>query len=495
MKIYVYSLILILLMSTSCEDFLDKAPKGNLTSGNFPGNADEALLAVNGVYNTLRIWNFNTGGFPIIDIMSDEVRKGSNAGDAIWLNVYDDFTFDQGATDFESWWATLYQGIRRANLIVEKVPGLQDLDEDLKTQYIAEARFLRAFFYFELVRTFGDVPKVLSITPETSLSRSPVDEIYNEIIIPDMEFGVLNLPQKDEYPLKDMGRITSGTCSGMLAKVYLYRKDFINAEKYAMEVIDSKKYSLDPDFSNALSVEGEFGTGSVFEVGAAAEGFNEGGNQYANTISVRGTPNLGWGFGRPTYELIQEFGSDPRADATILFVGEVLDGVEIEGDISTPDTTYTDETKTEILEVECYNQKVYTPGDEPRYSFGHNRRLLRYADVLLMAAEALNENDKPVEALFYVNLVRERARGGNENILPDITQRNKDLLRDLIIDERHFELALEGHRFYDLVRTGKAEEVLGPLGFKKGTHELMPVPLSEINISEGKISQNDGYDL
>ena len=143
-----------------------------------------------------------------------------------------------------------------------------------------------------------------------------------------------------------------------------------------------------------------------------------------------------------------------------------------------------------VTEVECYNQKVWYPGTNTITQWGHNRRLIRYADVLLMAAEALNENDKPGDALLYLNEVRERAREGNSSILPDVTVTGKDDLRTAILEERRHELALEGHRFWDLVRTGRAATVLGPMGFETGKHELFPIPQNEIDISQGSLQQN-----
>lgn len=491
-KIFIITIIT-LLFSAGCEDFLDNPPQGYLTTASFPATPEDAILATNGVYNTLLIWNFHSGGFPILDIMSDEATKGSSPGDATNISQFDNFTFSSSASSIQIWWSTLYQGIRRSYLVTESLP-LIEMNENIRNRLSAEVRFLRAYFYFTLIRAYGDVPKVVSTSPPKKLPRSPISEIYEEIIIPDLEFAMEYLPEKSEYNTADIGRVSKGAARGLLSKVYLFRKDFINAEKYALEVINSGQYTLDPDFAHAFSEDGENGTGSIFEIGAVTEsGILYGGNQYANTISVRGTPNLGWGFGRPSWELIQFFGSDPRMDGTIVFIGETIEGITVTGDLGTPDTTYTDETKVEILEIECYNQKTFMPGTEPRYSWGHNRRILRYADVLLITAEALNENDKPVEALTYLNQVRERARGSNPSVLPDITTTNKEQLRDLILEERHRELALEGHRFWDLVRTDKAEEVLGPLGFRSGKNELMPIPANEINISEGVIIQNPDY--
>jgi hypothetical protein len=254
-----------------------------------------------------------------------------------------------------------------------------------------------------------------------------------------------------------------------------------------------------PDFADANSKAGEFGAESVFEIGALGfengdmnNGGDNGGDQYGNVQGVRGQPNRGWGFNRPTMDLMNAFEpNDPRKDKTIIYLGEVLDGITIIGDGQTPDQTLDDQNN--VIEIECYSQKVWTPGTNVPTQFDYNRRLIRYADVLLMAAEASNENGNSAQALIYLNKIRERARQGNAAILPDITETNKDALRDLILKERRVELALEGHRFWDLVRTGKAEAVLGPLGFVKGKSELLPIPQTERDLTQNRIGQNPNW--
>ena len=143
--------------------------------------------------------------------------------------------------------------------------------------------------------------------------------------------------------------------------------------------------------------------------------------------------------------------------------------------------------------MEGYNRKVWIPGLSTDTQYGHNRRLIRYADVLLLAAEALNENNKPEEALIFINQIRKRARGGNDAILPDIISVDKSFLREKIHQERRVELALEGHRFWDLVRTQFAEPILAPYGYQKGKHELLPIPQSEIDLSKGSLTQNPNW--
>ena len=481
------------LIPVSCNDFLDKPLQGQLTQDSFPTSAGDALLATNATYNILRNNAFNFGLFPIIDIMSDDARKGSNPDDAAaTIGPFDKFTHVATEGDLSRWWNTLYEGVKRSNVVIEKVP-LITMDETLRNRYVGEASFLRALFYFDLVRAWGAVPKVTSTSPALGLPRTPANEIY-DLIVADLLYAINALPEKSDYVAADLGRATKGAAKGLLAKVYLFQKDYTNAEKYALEVINSGQYDLETDFANANSKAGEHGVESVFEVGAIGEeSLEAGGNQYANVQGVRGSPNRGWGFNRPSMDLMAAFETDdPRKDKTVIVLGEVIDGITIIGDGATPDVTKDDNDA--IIEIECYNQKVWTPGNNVPTQFDHNRRLLRYADVLLMAAEASARNGKTTEAKQYVNRIRERAREGNDAILPDITESDQNLLIDLILHERRVELALEGHRFWDLVRTDKAAAVLAPLGFIAGKHELLPVPQSEMDLTQGIWDQNPQWE-
>lgn len=484
---------IIVIPLAACEDFLDIKPQGQLTQEVFPTTESDALLATNAVYTTLREWHYHSGGFPILDIMSDDAHKGSNPNDQLpTLGPYDTFDFTATQDGLDRWWSTLYEGIKRTNTVIEKVPAIE-MTASLRDRLVGEAHFIRALLYFDLVRAWGAVPLVTTNEPPLKLQRTSADSIY-QFIVGDLEDAIAVLPLKSSYNDNNLGRATKGAAQALMAKVCLFMKDFENAESYAMDVIDSEEYDLEPLFEDANGPNGEHGIESVFEIGAiAVAGGSNGGNQYANTQGVRGTPNRGWGFNRPSLDLQNSFeAGDPRLDATVIFLGEVIDGIEILGDGTTPDETLDDQGN--VIEIECYNQKVWIPGVSTDTQFGHNRRIIRYADVLLMAAEALNENNKPGPARQYLNMVRERAREGDNGILPDITENNKDLLRNLILEERRHELALEGHRFWDLVRTGKAEEVLGPLGFTAGKNELLPVPQTELDISQGSLTQNPEYE-
>jgi len=424
--------------------------------------------------------------------MTDDARKGSNPGDAeSTIGPYDNYEFTTTGQELGSWWATLYEGIKFTNVVITKVPDIP-MDAALKARYIGEARFLRALYYFDLVRAWGGVPIVTTLTPPLQLTRSSKEEVY-ALIHSDLTYAIDNLTEKTDLPGTELGRATKGAARALKAKVYLFERDYPNAEKYAMEVINSGIYGLEEVFTNANGVLGEHGKESVFEIGAAGtESWQGPGNQYANVQGVRGTPNRGWGFNRPTPDLRNSFeAGDPRMKGTIIDLNDTLDGVVIKGDGNTPDVTK--DPQGNIIETECYSRKVWTPGNDVPSQWAHNRRLIRYADVLLMAAEALNKNGKSATALTYLNLVRERARQGNPAILPDITTTDMNALHDLIIEERRHELAMEGHRFWDLVRTDKAAAILAPLGFIPGKHELFPIPQSEIDLSQGTLVQNPNW--
>ncbi len=492
-KLYLILLVAgTLLPFTGCKKFLQKDLQGTLTQQSFPVSPSDALLAINATYESLRDWEYNSGGYPIFDIMSDDASKGSNPDDgASTVGPYDTFTITPTQSGLDNYWNALYVGVKRANVVIEKIPAIT-MDANLKTRYIAEARFIRGLIYFDFVRAWGGVPLVTNTTPPLKLQRSSAEEVYS-LIIQDLNFAAENLPLRSGYEATDAGRATQGSAKALLARVYLFKHDFINAEKYALEVINSTQYGLEPAYIDANGVNGNNGVESVFEIGAIqVEGTDGGGNQYANTQGVRGTPNRGWGFNRPTIDLRKSFATgDPRYRGTVINLGDTLDGVRILGDGPTPDITY--DTHGNVIEIECYSRKVWVPGDNTITQYGCHRRMIRYADVLLMASEALNENSKPGDALIYLNLVRQRARQGNASILPDITTTDQTELRNAIYNERRSELAMEGWRFWDLVRTGRAAQVLGPLGFIAGKNELLPIPQSEIDISQGSLTQNPNW--
>lgn len=358
MKKYKFIIVLVILFFGCSEDFLDRPPNARITGGIFPANQEDAINALNSAYSSMREWQYNCGGFPLLDILADDGTKGSNPGDASNLNLYNNFEHDATDSNPRRWWASLYQAVRRANLVIESVSELEDIEPELKERIIAEARFLRGYHYSILIRAFGDVVVVTSSSVDYNdkKGRTPAEQVWNEVVFPDLEYAAETLPLRSEYPPQDLGRATKGAAHALLARMYLFVGDYQKAEVNALEVINSQEYALEETFYDAFSEDIVFGQEAVFEIGAIATmGASEGGNQWAQTQGVRGNPNRGWGFNRPSYEFMQSFGDDPRLDESVIFLGEVLDGIPIIGDDATPDTTY--DSNGNIIEIECYNQK------------------------------------------------------------------------------------------------------------------------------------------
>lgn len=481
-----------LLVLGGCQkEFLDRKPLGQLTYENFFQNAEQAIQATNAVYNQFRSWD--CVGLPylgVTDIISDDADKGSTPNDAPFLLEVDSFTFDATNICFSTVWRGYFRVIARANVAISEIPKI-DMDPRLRDRLVGECKFLRAYAYLLLVQWFGDLPLItrpLTGDEYYAQERQPKSVIYDQIER-DLLDAIQVLPEKSQYAPADLGRATKGAARGLLAKLYMVKKDFIKAEQYALEVINSGQYSLLPRYSDNFLPIGENGAESVFEIGCVAIPApiaGPGASPYNMIQGVRGVPNLGWGFNRPSDDLVSSYEpGDPRREATVIYVGEVL-----------PDGSAIVQDNPEIV-GERYNQKAWVPAHPGLQDNGPgNIRILRYADILLLAAEALNENGKPAQALQYLNQVRKRARGTNNFILPDVTTTNQAQLRERIYRERRVELAMEQHRWFDLLRWGRAASVMQALGkrfFTPGKHELLPIPQSEIDLTEGRMRQNPGY--
>lgn len=471
----------------SCEDYLEKVPLGELTSENFFKDELQATQAVNAIYAHLRSFNVHVFSYiGITDIASDDADKGSVPGDAGFLQDINDFTFDANNTAVNGIWSGYFQGVFRANQVIANVPEI-DMDEELKTRLIGEARFLRAYFYFFLVRTYGDLPLIdRPLKPDEYVqTRVSTDQIY-AFIEEDLNFAAENLPEKSEYEASELGRATAGAAKSFLAKVHLFQNEFQEAFDMAQEVISSGEYELYPDYEGIFRREGEHSSESIFEVSTVALEAGGGGSQFNEVQGIRGNPNNGWGFNGPSDDLMAAYEeNDPRLVATIINNGDTLPS----GEVVVVDPNMGENAR--------FSRKAWLP-ERPPSGFGNsgaNIRLFRYADLLLIAAEAANEIGNPSQALEYVNRIRERARQGEDNILPDLTMTDQSGLREAIYHERRIELAMEQHRYFDLVRQGRAQEVFAELGitWTPGKHEVYPVPQSEIDISGGSITQNPGY--
>lgn len=472
-KIFLTLSILSLIVSCN-DDFVDIKDEGKIDVSNFFTTQDDAMQATTAIYSFLRSWE-NTG-FPaqyVFGVPGDDVEKGSNPGDASFINAYDNFTFTLSDDGVRGYWIGQWQAVNRANQVITNVPKI-DMDATLKNRLIAEARMLRAYFYFNLVRIYGGVPIYDGLPADGNYlkARNSTAEVYN-FIVSDLTAAAAVLPQT--YSTADRGRVTKGGALGLLSKVYLYMKDYQKAYDTSTQVI-GMGYSLDPDFNHLFRPAGEFGTESVFEVNCdCATGF--GGSQYAEVQGVRN--QYGWGFFTPTQALENAFEpGDIRKELTILREGETT----LEGDLI---------HKGDPQAGNSWNQKVYVPSALNNNACGYgsiqNIRILRFADILLINAEAANELGNTAAAVLNINKVRFRANLGNTTATTQLA------LRNAIWQERRVELAMENDRFPDLVRTGQAATYLGSKGFVTGKNELFPIPLDAMNQSNGLFVQNPGY--
>lgn len=470
-------------LAACSEDFLDVEPEGEPVGADFFVTPEHAVLAVNSIYGNLREWNVIAfAHLAITTITSDNAAKGSVPGDAGFLDEYDNFTITPTEGQLNGYWNGQYQAINLTNQVLTNVP-LINMDETLKQRLLAEAKFFRAYHYFNLVRTFGGVPLRLAVPvvgeqedPSTlNLPRSSSEEVYAQIV-KDLTEAAAVLPPT--YPTAERGRATQGAALGMLAKVQLYQRNWQQVVDLANQV-EGLGYRLVDDYYSIFRIAGEHNAESIFEIEAQTIPGNcpASNSQWAEVQGVRG--QFGWGFVEPTEDLVNAYEEgDERLDATILFRGETTP----EGDLINPNAPNP-----------RYNQKAYVPGfvtNECGYAKDQNVRILRFAEVLLMRAEASNELGDTQQALADLNRVRVRAG------LDPIESATQEELRNLIWHERRVELALEnGDRFFDLVRQGRAAEVLQAQGkqFQAGKNELMPIPQQQIILSGGTLTQNPGY--
>ena len=469
---------------TSCkDDFLEVPPQGEEPSEQFWVSADDAAKAVNAMYANLRGWpQVAFAPIAVESLGSDDTEKGSSASDATFLNTYDNFTVSPTDGQLLDFWDGQYQSVNLANQVLDNVPSIA-LDENLKARYLAEAKFVRAYAYFRLTRAFGDVPLRLHVpldVSEYNIARAPQADVY-ALVEQDLTEAAAVLPES--YTGIDIGRATKGAALSLHAKVAMYQNKWPDVLRLTDEVM-TLGYALFPDFGKLFRVENENSVESIFEIQAAVIPGNPdaSNSQYSQVQGVRGSTGGGWGFNVPTADLAASFEpGDPRREATIIFRGETTpegDAIPVVGDNP------------------MYNQKSYVPFSQ--YVSGYNEgasqnvRVLRYADVLLMNAEANNELGNTADALESLEMVRARARGGNAGILPEVTTTDQAALRQAIWHERRGELAMEFDRYFDVIRQGRGEEVFGPLGWEPH-NRVWPVPQNEIDLSGGVLTQNEGY--
>jgi len=476
--------LMLIMFSFACDDYLEILPDGQENTESYFNSKSDYEDALVGVYDLLSTTYLNN---ILGEIASDNaLAGGGDATDVLDWQQIDDMshTADNGALRSIFQW--MYAGISRANYIVE----FQDkIDFEGKDQLLAENLFLRSYYYFELVKYFGDVPMYLdgriTIEQSQSIERSPKAEVYAQLE-QDLATAIESLP----WEQAQNGRVTKGAALALLGKIYLYQEKYSNAATTLDRVINSGQYQLVSDFGTIFLNSNENNQESVFEVqyfGAEGGGFDcfqcIEGNVAVGFMGPRFTSGnfapytSGFSFNVPVPELYNLYSEDDtRRDATIF---------DIEAFVAArPSVQY-----NEANEYTGYYNKKYIPYAEANagdvnITHSNNYRAIRYSDVLLMAAEAYNSGGiDDNKAKDYLNLVRDRAG------LIDITSTGSTLTQD-IAKERRLELAGEGHRFFDQVRTGQTSSIPG---FTPNKNELFPIPRIEIELAGNRWTQNSGY--
>lgn len=488
---YVIGLLLTISLTSSCEKFIEFNPKEDyqITADSYFTSANDYQKLVIGVYSPLQwLW-----ASPVIgEIASDNsVSGGENATDQQGLQEIDDYQTRASNANLTEIWKACYEGINRANYLEENKGKLEFTG---KNALYGEVYFLRAYYYFELVKFFGGVPlfvdKRLSVSDSKQYQRSTKAEVYAQIE-KDLTAAISVLPLTNP----EKGRVTKFAAQALLGKVYLYENKFSEAAAMLENVI-SGPFTLVTNFGDIFLEAGENGTESVFEVQYTNtspfwDWSNPGRGQGNLAVQICGVRNLtgsspyasGWSTNLPTTNLAAAYtAGDKRKDVTVLDIAAYAaanPGFNI---------TY---TKAPYKNTGLYNQK-YMPrvgqtSGQPELNYLNNYRAIRLADVLLMAAEAYNRSTIPndTKAQLYLNMVRQRAFGDN---LHNITSTGATL-KQAIWDERRLELAMEGQRFFDLVRTEQAASKI--TGFMVGKNEVFPIPQAEVDISG--LTQNPNY--
>lgn len=510
-----------LMVVTGCKKFLDRKPL-TATLDDLNQGVEAQIL---GMYSYLR----SSAGFstlPWIDfhsIRDDDAQKGSDASDgAEIITEFETFQYTKDDWATNEYWNNHFTMINLANEALYTIDSL-DLNNDVAIRNKGEACFFRAYAYFELVKNYGQVPlfnyRIASPT-DGIRDKATLAELY-AFIDSNLQVASQTLPLNAATYGKDggyKGRLTSGAAKTLWAQTYLFRGQWANVIPLCNQVIASGQYELLPEFSDIWrdGVDATFKNSkeSIFEMqaytGPGAQGNSavDFGSGWGTCQQVRrnGAPvewNLGWGWNTPTQKLVDAWpNDDPRKGKTILYSGQ-SDGGSAMGGFGATLPAYTNPDGNGGLAQRYWNKKLYT-GNDPntRAITGFinnngaapwiNHRILRYADVILMLAEAANETGQGAVAEANLELIRKRASGGqgtSRTIVPFIPFTSQAQMRQAIKNERRWEFALEGYRFYDLVRWGDAITELGPLGYVARSR-YYPIPQRAIDLSGNVLKQN-----
>ncbi|WP_433835067.1 RagB/SusD family nutrient uptake outer membrane protein [Flavobacterium anhuiense] len=494
---YIYVAVAMVILGSCSEDFVTTNPEGKFDTSTYFSNEQQCYAALVGVYDPLRK---NTGGFENLVAMlnagsDDFYAGGGSSTDGTGIQNFSTHSLSS-VTIPASYWNDHYQGISRANLLLVKLPAAS-MNDAVRSRFAAEAKTLRAFYYFNLVRLFKNLALVLEpLSTETIYNPEQVaPEVIYAQIEKDLTEAIASLPNTVD-PKTEAGRFNKGAAQALLGKVYLYEGKKPQAAAVLAEVngtpgaVNQYGNELLEDYNDLWVTSNKFNAESLIEVSHSSAGNSDwtfwgSGKDEGNSLNImvgpRGysrpkgsdAPDLpaGWAFNVPTQKLYDAMQGDPRKDATILDLKALKAAGKADYIPAYQDTGY-------FLNKYLPRQSdVSTGGGNSELNYKQNSYVIRLADTYLMEAEALGSGPRAQALLDAV-----RARVGLTSVPVTLAA---------IKHERRMELAGEGHRFFDLVRWGDAAAALSDRGFDAGTDEIFPIPYTELNGT--KLKQNPNY--
>lgn len=481
---FVIAFALMAIVLPSCNDFLVEDPTDRIAISNYYKTEEDAVSAVNAIYAHLNAQSSDTFGgvyhsnfWIMVGLASDEMLNNhvGNAG----ADQLSNFTYSPQNDIVLDVWKQHYKAITLANIAIARVP-LIDMNETLRTRLTNEAKFLRGLLYFNLVRLYGKIPLLIEEEEPLRPEVAEVEAIYTQIIQDLTDAEGLPADQSD-----GRGRATSGAAKAILAKVHLTRGEYAASAAKSLEVISSGKYELWEDYVDVFKIANRGGKEAIFTVGFGdANGsiiFWEGGQFHVRLLptmlmSPGGITNNTLGWQIPTQALVDSYesGDERRGVSVFNQFNETVDG-----------------TAYNVPFDKYYFRKYWDVTDPKEFTNEQTKQdfsVIRYSDVLLMYAEALNAQNGPTtEAYDALNEVRNRAG------LDDLDGLTKDEFMDAVLQERKVELAAEGHRWFDLVRTNKLETLVpvAKTGVTPASRfNLFPIPQRERDLNSN-LPQND----
>ncbi|QNL48177.1 RagB/SusD family nutrient uptake outer membrane protein [Olivibacter sp. SDN3] len=486
MKIIGYFLgIMSCLSVLSCKDFLKEDARSDMTAGNFYQTEADAEAAIVAAYDLMNNqWDiYYRGIYLLAELPTDNATCGVGVANA---NIFalDDFTFGPVNDRINVVYTAHYAGIKNANAAIDNIPAIS-FNEAKKNRLLGEAHFIRALLYYNLVRLFGDVPLVLhqaTSLNEVEVERAPVEEVYQQIVA-DLTFAEENLDEVNNSA--NIGRATKASAKAILASVHLTRKEYAMAKTKAEETLSLSGYGLEANYFDIFTPENKQNREFLFAV---------------QNKGMTGTEN---GFGLalflPRATIPLPGGGTVAGNSADVPTEEFYDSFS-QGDLRRDRTFFTEyDAGAGRVTFKPHWYKYFDPGAVSTLGEGNlNYAVIRYAEVLLIEAEATNELEGPTETAYQaINQIRRRAYGLPINLpdaAVDLNGLSQSQLREAILAERRWEFGFEGIRWFDLVRTGKLQEVLQEKGIQgvRDHHNLFPLPQRELDVNK-LLVQNPGY--